>query len=443
MKGWRSDSCEALLTGEGLQPHSAPRHLRCLPNISRRFRKGCKYFGYGLASLLIWILLSIVFGTSLPFSRSNFILFGKLQISDLVRWVHPNKPLYWNNVRTPQGKMDCTIDFLSIFHQGGQGVLYQGICQNKHRRDSVIFKNMKKWRPLLWEGAATRVISEITSYRYYASGWNYLIASELIHYDTLKKDMPEVDDLQDFVFQQLVQVSAQIRYLNQYYFQLDVKWSNILYRPANVADTSVIHLVEESQNSERPYMRGHDSSTSSSLSSSSRSSSASVYEGGESVQLAFGTKDTIQQWQFQLIDFSMAMPRVIRAHAIKHHNDVERRRAPYVVCLKFKKSPEEKAYCNSAEVKPYLHKICDGVLDMYPLAIHALRHLHLHQGGKDVPSSPYYDPLSKILGYHNQYLQIINDLRKDENVRSDVLNFVEALIDLPHLDTELVCPGPA
>jgi len=498
-----------------------------------QIRRGCRYVSFVFVGIFMWVFLALLFGKSLPFSRSNFVLFGKIELSDQARWFHPNSPLYWNGVKTPQGKMDCDFDFSSKFHEGGQGILYKGICQNKHRRDSVVFKYLKGWRPILWEGSATRVIGQITNYRYYASGWNYLIVAELQHYNTLQQDMPEVKDWQDFIFQELTQISRQLRYLNQDFFHLDMWWPNVLYRPVGVNDTSVTYLDDEHKGKHKHHhvaehiihhIRGSTSSDESlnhdirkkirkhkpkwMTSSSSSSSSDSSFDGGrrllKGVVKAFNLLDEIsflhpgsstdkqedtlsisthnepeqfgsavladlaprrslnsnadpetddeeedeqqpspkQEWEFQLIDFTMALPHSMHSHAVVHHNDVSRRRAPYVVCMKKRLSSEEKEYCSSPSVKQYLDKLCYGIIDIYPLASNALRLLHMHRGGEDILQLEWHTSLNLAIEVHRSTLEIISSMREAGDVRADLLDLFESLLDLPHLDTDLVCPGP-
>mmetsp|Transcript_15240 Transcript_15240/g.42974 ORF Transcript_15240/g.42974 Transcript_15240/m.42974 type:complete len:757 (-) Transcript_15240:95-2365(-) len=556
----------------------------------RRLKRCCRLFARVLKItclvafiLAFWVLLCIVRKADLPFSRSNFILWGTYEISDVVRFIHSHDDsadtLYWNHVHTPQGKMDCTFDFSSILHQGGQGILYSGKCTNapyvkKHghhrhhhhdhhaaavRTDQVVFKYLKGWRPLLWEGVATKVIGgmEESDYRYYGSGWNFMVASELQHYHSLWKEMPEVHDLPHFILQELQQVSKQVRHLNTRFFHLDMWWYNILYRPSKYAKlehaksdsnqdsqslSSSSHESSEDAKNTGKHVRSRSSSSSSSSSSASAdtipgvilstlfsshssssdssSSSSSSFDDhllghlhhhgrhfvrhlmrarhllvGSSSSGDSGSDDSSEEietgeleteevasvddasleeaesvdvvvvpsaeengssageneinddgeeqedWQFQLIDFTMAMPRSIRFQAIKHHIDVARRRAPYAVCLQAKhhQSHEDRRYCSSDDIYPFADKICDGIIDQYPLAINALRILNLNiiPNAVDPEESKWHSTLEETKSKHQEYLDILDQL--EPSIPEELTTMIRSMIDLRYLDTDLVC----
>jgi hypothetical protein len=253
----------------------------------------------------------------------------------------------------------------------------------------VVIKTVTK-RPIFYEGAALKVIGRVTDYKYYASGLNFVVATELKGYKEvphhLKEIHPEIENTTDFVLQFMQQMSTQLKYLHQEYFHMDIQNANILYRPSQSAEKSS---------------------------------------------------------EFQLVDFGVSRPIWQRTWALREYLHGVHSRVPAAACLLKRGKPQGAAeYCDRPDVAPHIDKLCDGIIDGYLVGTMALRMLYSQTVGRmydsDVPKCPRNATFPLIIEHYEALILAIEELKGQ--VDDGVLDMISQLVDLKHFNRTLVCP---
>jgi hypothetical protein len=339
--------------------------------------------------------------------KRQFVFWGIDALSPLIHRHLANKEdgsCAWNyhydtrasirEAATPSVTDTCVINLCEIVHQGGEGILFRGSCQNN---GPVLYKwtKISNLQTAYHEAAATRVLQSqpASVVELIHHGVNYLVLAELVDYRHHRGRL-NPDTLQEY----MEQVLSQLKWLHQGgYFHLDVKTSNVLQRQ----------------------------------------------------QLASNSSQSLNK--FQLIDTSGSQPTSewkAMLHDLFHkHHRTRIPRLPTMVCMLPRQSRQERRYCqtrhNSTAAADQDDDICPGFVDAYMLGVHVLREWYMHVFHTPIERVPKLDHFEAIVRQHEIHVEALRRLKHTHDDASSVPNVYPAIRLLSQLvdrlNATLVC----
>jgi hypothetical protein len=314
---------------------------------------------------------------------------------------------------------DCRFDLCTVAHEGGEGVLFQGICDTT---TPVLWKSYKvsNLRLAYMEAKATQALASYPNspIQVLKHGPNYLMLAKLVEYqessvgELFRTSQKSGGDqlLRDVLVQVMTAMQEQMTALHRGgYLHRDIKFSNMLQRKNTKSDP-----LPEYNNSGTPPI-------------------------------------------LLLIDSSNALPikgwqPIIKGY-IRHNNRAHQPRHPGLICLlpRMKLRRKERVFCQGRQSRA----LCPGYIDSYPFGILVLQTWYRLTFGREEikPKSntfgreaikPKSNNLQDTIQQHDIYRTMFNRLQENYDTRPvdmfEPLRLLKALI-LGEDDTDLVCRG--